>query len=362
MRQLFVVVALFGLIAVASFVLRPRTDPRDGSTVVTSGSVKIGQRVPERYRIVYRTQDFETGSPDRRRELLVHRPFESRTDDAVNAFGRSGVGPSSFYVPPGPPSGDLRPDAVLADAVRDGYAQKRELRRVAGRLCRVFRVGSESTAGSLPLVADGEQPTDVCVDEAGLVLEEVAYDGDEMTRRRVAETVREGARGANDAFAVERPDADPRTVGSVQELESDSRLPGGTFWELKDRPKGFESRGRYAVVPAGQPGFSDPTARSSVISFVSEVWTDGPDVFVLEQGATQGALPFADDPDAIEVKAGDSGRVSCSTPWSRARRASGRRGPVRPRAGHASTVDAPGDRAQPRGRRGRTATPEGADE
>jgi hypothetical protein len=308
MRQLLVVAVLFGIVAAASWVLRPRTDLREGSTAVRTGRVRVGVRSAQAYRIVYRTQDTATDDRISERQLFVRRPFESRTHDGVTAFGRSSVGPSSFFVPPGPAIGDLRPDALLAEAVRDGYARERELRRVAGRLCRVFRIGAPANAGSLPPVATGDEPTDVCVDDAGLVLEEVTYDGDDVLRRRVARSVTEDPRIQKDTFEVDEPKGDPKQLGSVQELEDDSRLPGGTFWELPDPPKGFESRGRYAVVPAGQPGFSDPVARSSVISFVTEVWTDGPDVFVLEQGATQGAAPFADDPDAAGVKTGDLGR------------------------------------------------------
>jgi hypothetical protein len=301
LRQGLVAAAIFGLLAVGSWVVRPRTDPREGSAVIDSGTVKVGERIPRTYRIVYRTHDLATGGPATTRELVVHRPFESRTDDGRSAFGRSAVGPASFHVAPGPPSGDLRPDAVLGDAIRNGYAVKRELRRVAGRLCRVYRIGAPSSSTSLPPLARAEDTTDVCVDEAGLVLEEVIYDGDEVGRRRVATSVTEEPRISDDTFDVPKPDADPRQIGSVQELEPDSRLPGGTFWQLPRSPKGFESRGRFAVVPAGQPGFNDPTAHSSVISFVTEVFTDGPDVLLVEQGATQGAAPFADDPDAPDV-------------------------------------------------------------
>jgi hypothetical protein len=306
MRQALVAASLFGLVAVGSWVLRPRSDPRSGSVIVRDGTVRIGARVPEVYRIVYRSHVAGAGTTTR--EILVRRPFDSREGDNVSAFARVAVGSGSFFAPPGPPAGDLRADAVLPEAVRDGFAQKRELRRVAGRLCRVFRIGAPSVSGRLPRVAASDEKTDVCVDEAGFVLEEVTYDGDEVSRRRVAETVAEGPRLPDDAFEIAEPDADPRQVGSVQELEADSRLPGGAFWELPDAPKGFRSRGRFAVVPAGQPGFSDPTARTSVISFVSEVWTNGPDVFVVEQGATQGSVAFEDDPDAMDVRAGDLGK------------------------------------------------------
>ena len=308
MRQALVAAALFGLVAVGSWAFRPRSDPRAGSAVVRDGSVRVGDRVPRSYRITYRVEVAGTDGATATRDVLVRRPFQSRVDGSSSTFARTAVGPSAFFVPPGPAPGDLRPDAMLEEAMRDGYAVQRELRRVAGRLCRVYRIGGSATAGHLPRVAGAKEPSDVCIDDAGLLLEEVAYERDEIVRRQVAERVSEDPRVSDDTFDVDEPDGDPRQLGSVQELEPDSRLPGGVFWELPDAPEGFSSRGRFAVVPAGQPGFSDPAARSSVISFVSEVWTDGPDVFVVEQGATQGADAFADDPSAVDVKAGDLGR------------------------------------------------------
>jgi hypothetical protein len=171
----------------------------------------------------------------------------------------------------------------------------------------VYRIGASSSAPNLPPLREADDVTEVCVDEAGLVLEEVTYDGAEVSRRRVAVDVSERPRVPNDELDVPKPKGDPRQVGSVQQLENDSRLPGETFWVLGEEPKGFRFRGRYSVVPAGQPGFTDPTARGSVITFVSEVWTDGIDILVIDQGATQGDAPFADDPNAKEVDGGELG-------------------------------------------------------
>ena len=38
---------------------------------------------------------------------------------------------------------------------------------------------------------------------------------------------------------------------------------------------------------------------------MSEVWTEGPDVVLIDQGASQGAEAVRDDPDAIEVNSRD---------------------------------------------------------
>jgi hypothetical protein len=306
MRQAFTAAMLFAVVAAGSWALRPRTDPRAGSVVVDGVSVEVGARVPHAYRIAYRTETFSGAGPAvSRSTTIVQRPFASRVGDSVESFARHAERGSSFWIAPGPPAADRRPDAVIEEGIEDGYLLARETRRVAGRVCRVFRAGGSSVASSLPRLETAKEMTDVCVDEAGLVLEEVTFADDEITRRTVATSVSE--RDDGERIKAPKPRGDARQVGSVIELEPDSRLPGGTFWELEDGPKGFEPIGRYSVVPAGQPGFSDPMSRTTVITFVSEVWTRGPDVFVVEQGATQGADAFGRDPNARRVKAGKLG-------------------------------------------------------
>ena len=297
-------IVLIGI--VAYLVLLRGDDPRAGSERLPEAPVAMGRRVPDAYRIDYRLETLVDGKRSvTRSTTLVRRPFEGRQDDTTTAFSRHSIRGSAFWVPPGPPEADRRPDAVLRDAVRDGYADKRERRRVAGRICRVYRVGASSSAPSLPPLREADTVTDVCVDEAGLILEEVSYEGDEVSRRRVATDV--SVRPAEEDLDVTKPKGDPRQIGSVQRLEDDSRLPGGAFWVLDEPPDGFEFRGRYSIVPAGQPGFTDPTARGSVITFVSDVWTRGPDVLIVDQGATQGDPPFGEDPNARRIETDELG-------------------------------------------------------
>ena len=297
-------IALLGI--VAYLVLSGGDDARNGSERLPDGPVTMGRRIPDTYRIEYRVETVIDGKLSVGRSTTqVRRPFEGREDDATTTFARHAIRGSAFWVPPGPPEADRRPDAVLRDAVRDGYADERERRRVAGRTCRVYRIGASSSAPSLPPLRDADDVTDVCVDEAGLILEEVTFQGDEVSRRRVAASVSERPSGRE--LDVAKPKGDPRQVGSVQQMQDDSRLPGGTFWELEESPDDFEFGGRYSVIPAGQPGFTDPTARGSVITFVSEVWTRGPDVFVIDQGATQGDPPFGEDPDARSIETDELG-------------------------------------------------------
>jgi hypothetical protein len=310
------------LLIVAGAVLSQRqggTDdaPREGSRVIEGSQVRVAKRTLTSYAIRYTVETYtDSGVTRSTDDVLVRRPFDSRvrsagvgeTTDTFSTLGRYSVRGQAFYVPPGAPDADRRPDTVLADALKDGYAEAREAREVVGRRCRVYRFGDGSDVTSLSLLEEADTYTDVCVDEAGLILEEATFDGRDLVRRRIAKEVDESPTISKDLFDLEVADGDARQLGSVQPLEDDSRLPGDEFWQLTDPPKGFRFEGRYAVVPPGQPGFSDIASRGSVVTFLSEVWTDGEDVIVIDQGATQGTKAFDTDPNAKQVNAGALGK------------------------------------------------------
>lgn len=310
--------------AVLVWVVWPGPNLREGSIELPSGTaVRLAARTPASYRIVYRVETHAAGAmvvdTD---DVVVRRPFEGRSQtrtgpppgasprgETVNAFARLRADRVALAVPPGPASLDHRPSSFLPEAVRAGYAQPREARRVAGRPCRVYRLATASGSPGLLRVRNVKRTyTDRCVDDAGLVLEEVGVTDGKLSSRRLAVRVDEHPVIDGRWFEVGAPSLDVRHGGgSVRRMRPTSRPPG-TFWEPARGPFGFRLMGRYAVIPP-QTGFDDPTQRGRVIAFTSDVWVAGPDVIVLEQGATlQGALPFADDPNAVDVNAGKIGR------------------------------------------------------
>ncbi|MEX2539954.1 MAG: hypothetical protein WD646_15005 [Actinomycetota bacterium] len=252
----------------------------------------------------------------------MNRPFNARVDSrggpppgerkisvTTNSFGRLQVRDDVLAVPPDVPSVDRRPDAAIEEMVRRGYAEQRERRRVAGRVCRVYRVSGDSSSTELvPVHRAGGDHTDVCIDATGLVLEEAAFADETLSSRRVAVSVDERPSVDEDLFDLDEPTLGVREGGgSLQEVDPGSRLPGGPFWDLRQAPDGFEKRGRFAVIPP-QPGFDDPVQRNSIITLMTDVWTDGIDVLTVERGATQGGVkPFEDDPNARRVDLGELG-------------------------------------------------------
>jgi hypothetical protein len=322
-RRLVALVLLVIAGGVAGWVLRPGPNLREGSEPLTSESVRVASHTPDAYRIVYRTEaraggDLVVGT----QRVWVKRPFEARveswtgappgrkrTSATINAFGRLKIGDAVFAIPPGPAPQDKRIERSLDEISSAGYLERRELRRVMGRNCRVYRAGGEGGSGTLERLKDDDETyTDLCLDAAGLVLEEVGYSDGKLLNRSIAVAVDETPSVPDRLFRTGDPKLTARQGGgSVRAVDPASRPPGD-FWEASSGLRGFEREGRYAVIPP-QSGFDDPTMRSGLIAFTSDVWVDDLDVVVVEQGSTLGGSdPFGDDPNAKRVRVGALGR------------------------------------------------------
>ena len=277
-------VVLFVLIAIAAVIYTqwPREEriARTDSLELESGDVPYPKRALDAYEIQYAVQTKPSGSDEvalSNEKIVVRRPFEAQSsNDDILAFAKASFGDQVLAVAPDVPAVDLRPDAVLSEAVRAGYADERELRRVGQRDCRVYRVSGVDAFHRL-----SESPTsylDICVDAAGLVLEKLTFSDSEIKDRRVAVSVEDFPVIDEGAFDLEEPSIDVSVSGSsVQELEPDSRLPGGPFWDLDEPLVGFDHLGRFAVVE------SDPQNRTDRRTSVTDVWTRGPDVVFIER-------------------------------------------------------------------------------
>ena len=308
-----------GLVAYA---FRPGPNLRAGSVKV-GGSVGVARRLPGAYAVVYRDETHAAGETTvSTQKLWLRRPFESRSETwsgpppgrrrlsyTVNALTRLSTGRITLAVPPGPAPDERRPDAFLPEATKRGYAQTREARRIIGRACRVYRIGGDPGIDSLkPLKRVGKDYSDVCVDAAGIVLEHVSFTDGKLLFRRVAAGVDENPPLNDDMFAVGKPSMGAAQGGGSARRADPASRPPGTFWALSRPLDGFRHAGRWAVVPP-QSGFNDPIRRASIVAWVSDVYTRGSDVVVVEQGATlQGVEPFKDDPNAQDVDAGALGR------------------------------------------------------
>lgn len=321
LRWRFVAAALV-LIAVGAiaYVLRPSNDRRVGSVVVEGTGFSFADAQPTSYGVTYRAETYSGDDVTyATEELIVRRPFDARLETrrgrppgggsvgvTVNSFSRLVTGNGVFAVAPSPAALDARPDAYLADAVRAGFAQRRAVRRVAGRLCRVYR-----TQGSGPLeklTGAADDYSERCFDERGVLLEELTVSDGEPISRRVAVRISQRPRVDDEAFEARDPTLPvDKGGGSVQRLRAGSKPPGD-FFEARRDPRGFEHEGRFAVIPP-QTGFDDPRERGRIVTFTSDVWVAGIDTLIVEQGSTLGGIPvFERAPDGIDVRLGELGR------------------------------------------------------
>lgn len=315
-------------------------DPRAGSEVVSEqGRPLHVATIPTRYRILYRVESRGGGElVVGTEEVRVRRPFDARVDErpgdpappdgkapadtvTVTRFGYLGVEsrqaqPVALNVPPNPGVGDFPSVDALEAARAQGHAELGPRRRIAavGRECQVYRLGAGIGGGPVvPVGKGGNEAGEVCIDDAGLVLEDVSFLRERVLRRMVAVEVDESPELPSDLF--EGPDVDPPPAdqggGSILAVEPTSRPPGDPFYELADPPRGFRHRGRYALIPPQAEEFADPLRANSRVAGVVDVWVDGPRFIVVDQSETLGRVkPFDPHPHAVPVDVGALGQAA----------------------------------------------------
>lgn len=280
-------------------------------------------RTPSSWHIVYRLEE-ETGADMRvsTDKVWVRRPFDSVLETwsgpppgqelqvrQVATFTRRTNGEVTLELPPSIPASDVRLPGVLDAALAHGALVRLGVQKeIAGRRCEVYRSLQLLSAPVLRRPTDDEYG-DSCVDEAGLVLEEVLVDGDDQLSRRVAVSVEEDVALGNDLFPVKERTAEvAQGGGRVRPLVPGNRPPG-EFFELDGPLEGFESRGRWSVVPPQPENFvdvqDDLQAPLRQRAAVSDVFVRGVDVVIIEQGGTRGgAPPYTPDEDAPRIGLG----------------------------------------------------------
>lgn len=321
-----------------------RSDQPSWPKLSRAGSKKVGgsggralpfHAVPDRYDIIYRVElpggNRIVVTTDR---ITVRRPFDSRVQslsgpppgvtlagDRASRFATLALGSTDgstakvFAPPPGLAGSDLRPDAVLPEAVRKGTVEVRERRRVLGRDCQVYRTGTTIQDGRLvPAGTTAHEYADICVDRSGLLLEEVWVKDGHWIRRRVAAGLREPKRLDDSDFTLsdEEEVAFAGGNGFVKEVQPDT-LPQGPGWSLDQPPAGFTLKGRFAVTPPDTRAFQQPLDEPKRVAVeVSDVWVRGSDVLVMEQGVATSergvftASSFSEDVDLGAIGRGEA--------------------------------------------------------
>lgn len=283
-----------------------RDDLRAGSKVLSEGGAPLAiGTIPKTYRAVYRVDNM-AGKDVRTftERYWVRRPFDSRIEtwtgpppgrtlrsvrqSELGLLSQRSVGtpaPLNVAAPPSLASGDLRVDAVLAEAVRTKVVDRRELREVYGRRCQVYRFGGPVFAGDVTPYEPGRgEYADVCIDARGIVLEETWISRGRMINRRVAVDVDVDVAIADALLRSDVPSTPSPDRGSVDRIppEQAARLK---LWAFPEDPEGFEPLGRYNVIfpmsaipqsPGGGPPGPPPVS-------TADVYVRGPDLIVIDQ-------------------------------------------------------------------------------
>ena len=303
-------VALVTVGAAVAIVWAIAAGGRDGSgTSGGSGELPAveGRRPPTDYRIVYRVTTPDSLAEE---EHVVHRPFGAyianrdaggnvtaeRWSDLGRLVTRSqGADAVRIDTAVATSASDLRPDR-FADALVTAKKATRDDApdTVGGRACRTLSQSDHvpNTEGdSLPVTIER------CVDAIGLVLQErwITQAGDVVLTKR-ARVLELG----DDVPDIDVPDAAPLPVeqgnGAVQKVDDDEPPPFQEAFSL-DVPDDLTFVGRYAVAPARfGTGVSGAVIPATDVALYTEVWRRGPDLLLLDQGATKGEpAPF--DPE-----------------------------------------------------------------
>lgn len=297
---------------------------REGSVVVPGAPPVEVDEPAAAARVVYRVETAGEELSVLTDVLSVRRPFESRMetkqgappgDDSVSSrigwylhtATLGGGQPSVLEVPPGAPPTDLRLDAVLPIALQHDLVERREVRRIAGRECQVYR--SLQTLAARVQPATEDEHADTCVDAAGLVLEEVVtVDGDILTRR-VAVEVDEAPDFDDDLFRSDGTPIQPAAGGGFVRRVKDGSTPPGEFFVVDAPPAGADRLGLFSVVPPQPENFGDdPLRESNRRASIVEAWQRGTDVIAVEQGGTlRGGEPFEPTPGVPKLTVGSFG-------------------------------------------------------
>ncbi|MFT3852293.1 MAG: hypothetical protein QM733_06110 [Ilumatobacteraceae bacterium] len=215
---------------------------------------------------------------------------------------------------PGAGIGDWRLDAVLGDLVDDGTFVLGERRELLGRECQVYRTGSPLENYELTKPTDTTY-ADVCVDAAGLVLEQVAVEDGALLEHLTATDV---------DTAPSLTDADFAITGTPPGLDDggmvltpiDGVPTDSSYWSFSQAPPGYILQGRFtwqqnATDPSSQGIGTDTStgAATAVVTSYVDVYTNGADVLVVLQGPTS-VEPDSNTDPTIDATAPSLGEVT----------------------------------------------------
>jgi hypothetical protein len=344
-RRVFAGAGGAAVLLVAVLVLvRSRPEPGVSRSMIAAlvggadGALAITDE-PTAYTVTYRVDAYSddgTGTVTTQ-DFAIRRPFDSRivskadappggdeqwsVTSSIGRYQQSAQAEAATAEVSAPMSalGDYRLDASLSDLVADGTFVLGERRTWLGRECQVYRTGStlESYAVAAPTETDY---SDVCIDAAGLMLEELSVASGNVTQHQIATAVDLAADVADDDFTISAMPTDLAGGGSELEDIDITTAPIAGFWSFAEAPAGYELQHRYVMRQtitdpssdtSGTTG--DTTAPASTVaeSYI-DVYVDGINVVTVRQGPSS-VDPGFDTSVAKDAATANLGTVQTSS-------------------------------------------------
>lgn len=303
---------------------------------------------PSTYQITYRIDTYTDETPTTTTEsITIRRPFDGfvssktgappGTDEqwhAVSNLGSysdttaatadatsttvAGTDGSTTQVQKALPQtalGDFRLDATIGDLVAGGLFQPKEVRRVQGRECQVYRTGQPLESFGVAAATDTDY-TDACIDSAGLMLEEVSVRSGALAQRLIATTVDDQPAITDATFAIA---GDPVAVadgGTELTAVDAAAAPVPGYWLLDTPPEGYQLQGRYVLRhQANAPSATETTTTTAagqppvVVDSYVDVYVAGSNTIVIVQGPTTGE-PDSQTTDGVSGELGTLGSTT----------------------------------------------------
>jgi hypothetical protein len=279
-------------IEMVSTLVSPTSDP-----LVITGA-------PTTYKVSYDIEVAATGGERsyHYQELTVQRPFD---DKAVYYAGRApqpstefkaitnlGLGASSStdgpyeirQLLPNTSTNDPRYDITLDDLINNGFYVRRERREYNGRQCTVFRTG-RTVQNEIVGLATAKDYVDICIDDSGIVLEQVSVNSGKFSLRILAQSIETAPTLAGDEFyIVGTPLGNADGAPEMVELDLDAK-PVDTFVQLDQAPAGFEHKARYRFRDAlsAQESAAGLPEKDTYV----DVYLKGTQAIVIQQGKVE---------------------------------------------------------------------------
>ena len=324
-----------------------------GSTekvTLTSPTVSVGDGLitistpPSTYNLTYRIETFgDDGQSTTTEDTTVRRPFDGSVASkegeppgaaeqwhALSNFGvysdtTAGTGAngeqsgSTTRVQKALPQsalGDFRLDATLDDLITAGTFVRGETRSVLGRNCQVYRTGQPLESFGVAAATETDY-TDACIDEAGLMLEEVSVQSGKLATRLIATQVTTTPTITDTTFAITGTPTALADGGTELNPIDAATAPAPVYWRLDAPPDGYTLQGRYVLRHAANPttdatGTTTTTVAGTAPTIVDsyvDVYVAGINTIIVTQGPSAGE-PSAPTTGGIT---GDVGTLGATT-------------------------------------------------